>query len=472
MFCYNCGCRLSEHDFCTSCQADVKVYKKIIYASNKYYNEGLQRAQVRDMSGAIVSLHQSLKFYKGNIEARNLLGLIYFEIGEVVPALCEWVISKNQRPEKNIANDYITLVQSNTARLDTLNQTVKKYNQALKYCQQDSKDLAIIQLKKVLSMNNKYLKAHLLLALLYIDAEQWERGKRELTKALNIDRNNVQALTYMKEVEMMLAPDESGKSVKNKEDDSVRYQADNEIIIQPPGFKEKRRNGASSLINVAIGFLIGTAAIYGLVVPSVRTNANNEAQVKITEIGNQIDSKNSTISDLENSVKTAREENEMIRKELDTYKGTDATLEKMDELIRISTLYLVMGEDPSITSNSVAEELEKIGSEVVLTDMSEAFQNLYNVMYSHIGPQIALESYNTGDAYYQNGNYEQAIAALNKAIFYKADYYDAYYILGHCYRKSGDNESAINAYQKVVDIAPESERAEKALGYIENLMPQ
>ena len=148
MFCYNCGCRLSEQDFCTSCQADVKVYKKIIYASNKYYNEGLQRAQVRDMSGAIASLHQSLKFYKGNIEARNLLGLVYFEIGEVVPALCEWVISKNQRPEKNIANDYITMVQSNTSRLDTLNQTVKKYNQALKYCQQDSKDLAVIQLKK------------------------------------------------------------------------------------------------------------------------------------------------------------------------------------------------------------------------------------------------------------------------------------------------------------------------------------
>ena len=24
MFCYNCGCHLSEHDFCTSCGADVK----------------------------------------------------------------------------------------------------------------------------------------------------------------------------------------------------------------------------------------------------------------------------------------------------------------------------------------------------------------------------------------------------------------------------------------------------------------
>lgn len=472
MFCYNCGCRLSEQDFCTSCQADVKVYKKIIYASNKYYNEGLQRAQVRDMSGAIASLHQSLKFYKGNIEARNLLGLVYFEIGEVVPALCEWVISKNQRPEKNIANDYITMVQSNTSRLDTLNQTVKKYNQALKYCQQDSKDLAVIQLKKVLSLNSKYLKAHLLLALLFIDNEQWERAKRELTKALNIDRNNVQALTYMKEVEMMLAPDESGKSAKNKEEESVRYQADNEIIIQPSGFMEKKHSGIGSLLNLAIGFIIGVAAIYGLVVPSVRTNANNDAQKKITEISNQIDSKNSTISDLENSLTTAKEESEMLRKEVEAYKGTDATLQRMDELIRVGTLYLVMEEDGSVTAQEVADELEKVGSEIVLTDTSESFQNLYNLLYARLGPQIAEESYRKGDDLYQNGHYEEAVAELNKAVFYKEDYYDAYYIMGHCYRKSGDNESAVNAYQKVVDLAPESDRAVKALGYIEELMPQ
>ncbi len=472
MFCYNCGCRLSEQDFCTSCQADVKVYKKIIYASNKYYNEGLNRAQVRDMSGAIASLRQSLKFYKGNIEARNLLGLIYFEIGEVVPALCEWVISKNQRPEKNIANDYITMVQSNTSRLDTLNQTVKKYNQALKYCQQDSKDLAVIQLKKVLSLNSKYLKAHLLLALLYIDNEQWERAKRELTKALNIDRNNVQALTYMKEVEMMLAPDESGKSAKNKEEESVRYQADNEIIIQPSGFVEKKHNGMGALLNVAIGFVIGVAAIYGLVVPSVRTNANNDAQKRITEISNQIDNKNSTISDLENSLTTAKEESEMLRKEVEAYKGTDITLQRMDELIRVGTLYLVMEENGSVTAQEVADELEKVGSEIVLTDTSESFQNLYNLLYARLGPQIAEESYRKGDDLYQNGHYEEAVEELNKAVFYKADYYDAYYIMGHCYRKSGDNESAINAYQKVVDLAPESERAVKALGYIEDLMPQ
>ena len=41
MFCYNCGCHLSEHDFCTSCGVDVSLYKRIMVLSNLYYNEGL-----------------------------------------------------------------------------------------------------------------------------------------------------------------------------------------------------------------------------------------------------------------------------------------------------------------------------------------------------------------------------------------------------------------------------------------------
>ena len=128
MICYNCGCNLSEHDFCTNCGVDVSVYKKVLKISNNFYNEGLEKAGVRDLSGAIQSLRQSLKFNKNNVEARNLLGLVYFETGEVVAALSEWVISKNLRPKKNIADDYINVVQSNPTRLDTINKTIKKYN--------------------------------------------------------------------------------------------------------------------------------------------------------------------------------------------------------------------------------------------------------------------------------------------------------------------------------------------------------
>ena len=217
MICYRCGCTLSEHNFCTNCGADVTLYKRIIYISNRFYNDGLERASVRDLTGAIASLRQSLKFDKNNVEARNLLGLVYFETGEVVAALSEWVISKNLRPKKNIADDYIDMIQTNQNRLDTINQTIKKYNQALTYCNQDSLDLAVIQLKKVLSLNPKFIRAHQLLALLYINSEEWERAKRELTRCLEIDTNNTATLRYLKEVDEMLMPEEGVKNTSKKQ---------------------------------------------------------------------------------------------------------------------------------------------------------------------------------------------------------------------------------------------------------------
>ena len=122
MICYNCGATLTHNSFCTACGAEVARYKKIVGLANIQYNEGLEKASVRDLSGAIENLRQCIKLDKNNVDARNLLGLIYFEMGEYVSALNEWVISKNLRPNKNIADDYIDMIQSNPARLDTINQ--------------------------------------------------------------------------------------------------------------------------------------------------------------------------------------------------------------------------------------------------------------------------------------------------------------------------------------------------------------
>lgn len=133
-------------------------YTKIIRVSNALYNDGLEKAKIRDLSGAIQSLQKSLRYYKGNTQARNLLGLIYYEMGEVADALSEWVLSRSLKPENNPADQYLEEIQSNRSQLGSVNQTIKKYNQALLYCQQDSKDLAIIQLKKVLSMNPGLVK--------------------------------------------------------------------------------------------------------------------------------------------------------------------------------------------------------------------------------------------------------------------------------------------------------------------------
>lgn len=465
MFCYHCGCHLSEHDFCTACGADVSLYKRIMYVSNRFYNEGLERANVRDLSGAINSLRQSLKFNKNNIEARNLLGLVYFEMGEVVAALSEWVISKNLRSDKNIADDYINMIQSNAARLDSINQTIKKYNQALVYCMQDSKDLAVIQLKKVLSLNPKFIRAHQLLALLYMDREDWERAKRELVKCAKIDRNNTMTLRYMQEVDRMLTPDENVKQTgKRKKEEAVRYQTDNEIIIQPLNVREPKGGGVSTLINIGIGLVIGLAAMYFLIVPAAVSDANNEAQKKYTELGNQLDVKTSRVQELESTVADLQGQIDSLHQELNGYVGTDGTLQTIDSLLAAASAYLETKDIEQTASN-----LESIAANVDITATSEAFQKLYHTLLATIGPELADTYYSEGYNAYRANDYATAIENLARAVYYDETNVDALYYLADAYRQSGDSENAIIVYNKVQELFPDTERARRAKQYSEEL---
>ena len=95
----------------------MEYTKKFLYQSNQWYNDGLRRANIRDLSGAITSLKKSLQFNRDNIAARNLLGLVYFGQGEVAEALVEWIISKNIKSHENIADYYIKKVQNNAMNI-------------------------------------------------------------------------------------------------------------------------------------------------------------------------------------------------------------------------------------------------------------------------------------------------------------------------------------------------------------------
>ena len=459
MFCYNCGCHLSEHDFCTNCGADVSLYKKIMHISNMFYNDGLEKARVRDLSGAMTCLRQSLKFNKNNVEARNLLGLVYFESGEIVAALSEWVISKNLRPEKNIADDYIGRLQSNAVRLDSLNQTIKKYNQALVYCIQDSKDLAVIQLKKVLSLNPKFVRAHLLLALLYMDSEQWEKALRELKKCKVIDCNNTLTLRYLQEVEAMLVPEENGKSnKKQKKDETIRYQSGNEVIIQPVSVAEQKGGGiASTLLNIAVGLIIGLVAMYYLGVPAAESKAKNEAQRTITEIGNQLDAKTATIKELEGKVESLEKQKDALNLQVQEYAGTDGMLSIMDSMFDAASIYIETKD-----AQQTSEMLDKVTANIDPNTASESFKKLYGLIISDIGPMLAESYYNSGVEASKSEDFATAIDHFQKSFSYDGSKPDPLYEMAIAYTKSEQLEEAVATYEKIIELFPETEWSQRA----------
>ena len=203
MNCVNCGAFLTDMDldYCPNCGYNVLIQKKVDYLSKSFYNQGLEKASIRDLSGAIACLKQSLIYDKRNIKARNLLGLVYFETGEVVSALSEWVISKNLQPARNLATEYINKLQANRNRLNAINETIRKYNNALMLCREGHEDMAAIKLRRILSQNPKLIKGYHLLALIQMKNHEWNKARRTLKKAARIDKTNTTTLRFLREVD-------------------------------------------------------------------------------------------------------------------------------------------------------------------------------------------------------------------------------------------------------------------------------
>jgi len=451
MKCNKCGATLTESSFCNNCGTNVQIYKKLISTSNALYNRGLERAAVRDLSGAKEDLKNSLKVNKKNIPARNLLGLVYFEMGDVVAALSEWIVSKNYQPENNIADSYIEAVQKNTGKLDAYNIALKKYNQALLYARQGSLDLAVIQLKKVLSVHEKFVSAHLLLALVAIQTNQIELARKELKKVLHIDRGNVLALNYFNETDLLKGKSADKKSAKISKD-AVAYTSGNETIIQPKNVQE--RNGRNVVLDILLGLIIGIAVCWFVFAPAKIQSANNAANQQVIEYSDQLEAKIATIDSLNKELDAAKQAQESAEKELAAATEKGNSYDALFEAEKLSK---------EENFEAAAEKLTKINAEV----LSESAKELYNTVNASVNATVVEELYKKAEESYNAGKYEEAKTDLEKVIALNSEHDNAIYYLARCYENLNDVENAKIYYQKVVELLPATtKRAQTAQNYL------
>lgn len=452
MKCFNCGADLKDSEYCSQCGADVKLYSRMLKLSNAYYNEGLEKAKVRDLSGAVLALRESLKINKKNTNARNLLGLVYFEMGMVVDALTQWIISRSFQSTKNMADKYIEAVQNNPAQLDSINTSLRKYNQALVYCQQESYDLAIIQLKKVLSVNGKLLDGHLLLALLYMKTENLSRARAELKKVLAVDCTNTKALRYMQALDQQTVEEKPQEEDTNK--DAIAYTRGNETIIQPVGVKDN--SGFHAVLNVVIGVVIGVAVMGLLIMPALQSKKSGELNKAVAEYSDQVDAKSATLDSLQAENDSLKKQNEEAAK---------AASEAADKVSSYEELLKAYASYSSGDSAAALQQLEAINQDT----LSEDAKTLYSSVFSEVGVTAVRDLYKTGYDAYEKGDYATAIEDLGKCYELDNTQGDALYFLARSYHKSGDTENAKTYYQKVVDEFPNTKKATDAAGLMTGL---
>ena len=330
MNCMNCGAFLADKDldYCPRCGCNVLIQKKVDYLSRQYYNRGLEKASVRDLSGAIDCLKQSLIYNKHNIQARNLLGLVYFETGEVVAALSEWVISKNLQPSRNLASEYINKLQANSNKLEAINETIRKYNDALNLCREGHEDMAAIRLKKILIQNPKLIKGYHLLALVQMKEGEYNKARKTLRKAARIDKTNTTTLRFLREID-----EQTGVSTRlerqNKRNRKAVDSSENDMAIQIPQYKEKGR--IPLFFTLVAGFCAGLLAFYLLAVPAIRQGIYREANQQIMKYSDAVSSQGAELTKAQSQAQESGDTVEAASKQIEEEKKKNSSYEALIE---------------------------------------------------------------------------------------------------------------------------------------------
>lgn len=472
MRCPRCNAQVSfQKDHCDNCGQELRNYRRVLSASNICYNRGLEQAKVRDLSGAAVSLKKSLAFNKMNTSARNLLGLIYFETGEVVSALSEWVISKHFQEENNEADNYIQMIQSNPNRLESYSQMAKKYNSALLSAQNGDEDMAIIQLKKVVSMNPKYVKAHQLLALLYMQTGKKENRVRacKLLKAISrVDVANTTTLAYLKELsDVHLKKEEAAPKPAPPRDTGVRKTLPkvDETAYQPITLYKEEKPSVLPFVHVLLGVIAGIVIMQFLINPALQRKSSTKENESFKTYSENLASGESDVSSLQNANEELQSQvDELTQRLSDLQEGTptdiDAIQEVYDNLIAAMQYYM-NGDNLSAAKALSQVDADSLSGE----DAKKFYKKIKKETYATASQSYfekGRDCYNGEGEYAGKQDYDKAVKLLKKALKFDADNTDAMYFLGRCYQQKADTETAKEYYNQIVNDYPDSARVTEA----------
>ncbi len=406
--------------------------------ANGYYNQGLEKAKIRDLTGAAECLKKSLHFNKYQTDARNLLGLIYYEMGETGESLVQWVISMNLQPEGNRAEVYLREIQGKRGKLEAENQNIRKYNQALYQAQTGSDDLAILLLGRVVDFNPHFVKAHLVLALLHMGHGDYTKAGKSLQKVLQIDKNHPKALWYMSIVKANTGRAE----VEKKKMDTAfshRQMQDDDVIL-PPTYKET--TGWLTIINIAAGLLLGAAVIWFLVMPALERELNHRHNQELNRVLEQVNQKNMELDSLREQLAAAETDRDSVMSDLQAMQADEEGVVRQYQRLVVMLKAREAGD-----MNTVAVTYTDLdGSLITDPDMAAIVEEIRSYMETE-GYQVLA---NLGNEARDAGNQDSALGYYQKSLAVKGDNPQVIYDMALIYQARDEKDTANQLFGQVI----------------------
>lgn len=464
MKCPNCGFSFSEGYRCPTCDIDVYIFSKTQNMSIRLYNEALDMAKGLELTHAIDNLEQCLLFDKSNINARNLLGLLYCETGRIGDALKHWIISTSYRSENNAATTYMDFLQKNARDMEKANDAVCMYNKALHYLRQGSDDLAIIQLKTAIENNADFIDAYNLMTLCCIEEKNYKRAQYFVDLVLKRDVKNDVALHYRQLIDENMPSTSLLKVDRHHSEVQPKTISVNKTDSSPPmpRYKRKEKRNANvierrDLVSLGIGIVATAIILLVMIFPAINENKDN------------------TIAQLEKQLNSYTGETNMTAEEVLAMRTEYETLLTENKLLRSeetkqANLELLQTAVSLLTDEKFEECVDTLNT-IETLGFSEEDLSKYNSIRSTAYPKAADSYYTKGKSEFLSNNFTEAKVSLQNALSCAGNENfvdDIYYYLGKIAESEDNTIEAKIHYEKVISDFPDSNQIDN----VKNAMSQ
>ncbi|MCR4434886.1 MAG: tetratricopeptide repeat protein [Clostridiales bacterium] len=330
---------------------------------------------------------------------------------------------------------------------DNVKNSIVLYNKAIESLKQNSEDIAVIELKRAISMNPAFHEAMNLLGLCYSYTKEYAKAAEMFNKVVAGEKNGIKALRYLdalKGVESS-SPEavqpEKKAAGKNEKEKKAKDRPDTTFWDMVKG------SGKSDIVKYVIGFVAGAVMVFLISLPF---NAGNG--------GASLNNEPVKAPAGQNSVLDEAKYNELANSYQDLKKQLEASKAQVDYYRNVMKIF----EAEQLASQQNYQSAADVLVLLKTVEFKDAEKEKYDSLYKTVMPRAVQTVFQEGLNLYNAQKYADAAAKLSKIQAYGTEWPYAnigMYYLGKSYMGLNDSKNAVSTFQKVKELFPGTQYA-------------
>ncbi len=344
--------------------------------------------------------------------------------------------------------------------------SVKGYNKAIENLRNGSEDIAMIELKKVISVNPDFYDAVNLLGLCYAYTNQLDKAQELLGRVADAEGNSVKAAEYLNYISRGNTPGKSSgnnkavksevkpqktvsktKPAKPKQPSNEEVQAEY-VLFKNLGSQLKKPSVAVAINILSVVCLVAAIIVFMVAYKNTRGEEGGPDKTVNTELNEKYDK--------------VVAQNEKLKKDLDAANLKLKQVQLSTQLSQVSGLY---GQYKYVEA---ADKLLAIPAKDLTTENKKKYDSIKANVMKNAANQLTVE----GTSLFNKKKYNEAIQKLEKVFTYGAKWPfgdKALYVLGKSYVANNEPQKGAETYTKLIKDYPNSSYVKYARSRLDSL---